>query len=181
MKLSPEILEELKKTDSIKRKDEIINAIEDRTQKIIEAIVKIFKIKKVYWWAWEYYENSDDDAPSFKRSVNITKTSLVFGIFDAGYDFPYLDEKGEWSLNEGCPINWLWDDFEKELKDGVEKYKQKEEEDKKFAKARREELKQLKQKYSQSAKQKLTPEELWATGLSTKIPKELKKFQCDEE
>ena len=48
MKLSQEILEELKTTDSISRKNEIVKSIEDRTQQIINAIAAAFHLKKDY-------------------------------------------------------------------------------------------------------------------------------------
>lgn len=184
MILSYDLLKELRTTDSISRKNEIESAIEDRTQNIIEEVAKAFK-KSNYWWAWEYYSNSDDDPPNFDPKGNIDLDdkgygTLIYSLNDVGCNLYYLDEEGrEWSLAEGCPITWLWDDFKEELIKGIGRYKQQEVKNKEAAKIRREELKQLKQQYTQSARQKLTPEELWATGLSNKMPKSLKHFAED--
>lgn len=181
MQLSLDIIKELKTTDSIKRKDEIVEAIEKRTGEILKSATKIFRHGTNWWWAWEYYEDSDNDAPDLDVDSNIGGNNLSFCIVDAG-NMVFIDKTGEErDISDGIiPFRWLWEDYQQEIIDGIKKFKDKDTITKQTNKQRREELKQLKQKYAASAKLKLTPEELWATGLSTRMPKSLKHLKGEE-
>ena len=172
MQLSMEILQEFKTIDSIARKNEIVDEIENRTIEIIKSIGKVFN-RKIYGWSWQY----GDIEASFSFNDNVNNIDIVYSLEWDGYDLNYIDEDGDyWDLAVSFPINWLWDDFEKKLIEGVERFKEKDKKAKIEHKARREQLKNLKSEYRKSAMKKLTPEELWATELSKKMPKSLKHF-----
>jgi len=174
MKLSMEVLQELKTTDSIARKNEIVKEIEIRASEIIESVIKKINLKD-HWWAWKYYEG--DNEPNFSIDENIFTDMLQYLLLPSYKSLLYENENGEvFDLACNLPINWLWDDFKEDLELGIKRYNKKEKDKKIKQKARREELKSLKSEYRKSAIKKLTPEELWATELSKKMPKSLKHF-----
>ncbi len=95
-----------------------------------------------------YIHITDDDAVGKKRG----KTKCL-----SGHDFAIvLKDNSEWGLNE-LPTRWLFEDFEKELFDGVLLYKNKISKDAAS--------KETKEEIINRAKAKLTKEELNAIGL----------------
>lgn len=179
-KITKDIIAKLSNTDSINESNEIINAIEARTCYIIETLVNTFcESNKRYWWAWNYYEE-DDSQPSFKLSSNIRRGQLIYSLNECK-KMLFLDKDGnEWDLKDSCPDRWLWEEFEEELNKGKQAYRIREENRKACTRMRSKQLKEIKQQYVQSAKAKLTEEELWATGLSRKMPKALRKLQTKD-
>jgi len=177
MKLSQDVINELKDTDSIKRKDEIVGAMETRVSKIATFIAKLTHNSSSYWWAWRYYER-EETQPDFDSDFNMRDNLLIYSLCECGFSQMHEDVDGnQIDLTEEIPIKWLWEDYEKDIKDGLKRYKDKEAKEKAQKAARSKELKELKIKYQKSAKAKLTPEELWAVGLSKKFPKSLKALK----
>lgn len=140
MKLSPEVLEELKITDSISKSYAIIDAIEERVSEIVEFLAKTVN-RNGYWWAWSYYEK-DENEPQFDINEHIHSGMLVYSLNECGCDIPYVSyDDGEWDLVENMPLKWLWDDYKEDLVEGIKRAKAIEASEKEEKANRRKELK----------------------------------------
>ena len=173
------MIDELRTSDSRSRCNEIESLIERRTEEIMENIFKVF-LRHDAWWSWEYYEG-DGSPPDFDFEENIDNDGYIkLYVETCGEMVVTLKDETELGLDEGFPIRWLWEDYEKELIDGKEKWKRKQEIKKQMLKGRSAQLKEIKTKYKIEALKKLTPEELWACGLG-RLPKSLRQYKDVEE
>jgi len=128
--------------DNITKKEygEIIGQIDQRFEQICRTFLKIGKC------GWFGYENGVFDQVISKDYIEIEG-----GYINppAGYDLAF-------------PTRWLWEDFEKEMKETSQKFLEQEEKKKLKARERREARKAKLESLKVSITSKLTPEELKA-------------------
>ena len=137
--------------------NEALAALENEVQRIIAVIKRVFK-KPHAWWAYAYYEKSQDEMPLPAAPIN--------NIF-----FIYISERCDsyvWKYSEGFPVTFF--DMSDAAIEGYIKTEIavgiKAKEDVKLKYKAADELKKAKKKAAiESAKSKLTIDELKALGL----------------
>jgi hypothetical protein len=173
--VTKEQIEKLLNTDSIKERNELVDKLEQRVDYLVREV--FFKVAKTNgWWDWEYH--SGEGSVGFRiDSLRIKENYLDIYVEANKYNnIEYMYDNELWGLTDsGMPLDLLWDEnVLQTMKESIKKAKEKDKADKAKAKERREFLKEKKKEFQKSAKSKLTPEELWATGLSKVFPKSLK-------
>jgi hypothetical protein len=146
----------------------LCDKIDNRVDYIIHTICKEFNRSLNYY----NYANADDDGyngyfdfEEYKKSVNIVTSISNINRYDGWSELLVIlegEHAGEWNLADGFPTAWLFNDFEKELKNGIKKYKNKEIERKNKAKLSRDQKKEEKKKLLKEIEKKLSKEELEA-------------------
>jgi len=132
--------------------------IEDRINYVIRTLAKIFG-GKIEWWDWNNGGGEVDghlDMDMFKND-----SIQLDGCKKGGKDWVSVIKEGEWEFEYlEFPTRFLWEDFEEELENGIKEY---EKQGKiRLAKEKKEKSKKDKQYLIESAKSKLTKEELKA-------------------
>lgn len=137
--------------------------IQNRVNYIVRKTAEIFG-GKIGWWDWNNGGGEVDGhfEPSFLRNDYIN----VDGETKGGGDWvAILKDDEEWELRLVVPLRWLTEDFEQELIDGIQKYKDKELKRKETEKQKKLTRAANKQKLLETVKAKLTKEELKALGI----------------
>ncbi len=76
-----------------KRHDVILGELDDRTGEIITVLINFAHASKKYWWAYDYYESADDDAPLPQKLDGdwfpiYVSTDICIGDSDYSNGFP---------------------------------------------------------------------------------------------
>lgn len=146
VQLSMDIMRELQTTDSIKRRRDIVEVIGEKTEIVLRNVVtEIFHMGNKWRWNWDYQRGVNPE-PEFDFEYNIELNDLIddewyltfriiFENDDLNYssmrhvgrleDMWFFDRNGEGlSVNEGhIPVRWLWEDYQRELIEGIQKFK----------------------------------------------------------
>jgi hypothetical protein len=153
--------------DLRKRAGHVEERISKRIHYILEKVHETFGSKLEYWYMHGAEEGEGGDLlkgfPSYTGDHSFDNICFV----------PYhgewviiLEDGSEFGFGEGeIPIHWLYQDFEKELTEGKQRYEQRQVEQKRRKKERREAKKREKERLKASAVSKLSPEERAALGL----------------
>jgi len=145
---------------AMKQANSILSKIEDRCNYIMQSVFAAFEEEHAYWYFFGAKEGEVGDFLS-----HYTKDSVSVIVDCEGDLIILLKDNSEWNLNDSFPSYWLFEDFEKELISGKKKY-----EDKKIKEALKKkeaetQKKEKKKQLLESAKNKLTKEELEALGI----------------
>ncbi len=179
------LIKELETTDSISRRDTIIEKIEKLARLFADAL-----IKDLYhgWWAWEYYEDADQDSPSFSVNSNTNENFLFFYVsVKTVYGMVEIDGKMvEIDLSNKIPLDWLDKVAEEKekaetlIKRAIDGYNITQENLKKQRivenaekKAKRELELKLKQQIVEATATTFTEEQKWAFNLTQKPPQSI--------
>ena len=76
-----------------------VGKLEDEVQRIVDILIKKFKVSQMIWWDWKYSE--DTAAPPM-----ISPTDEVFNIYIDMTPYRQLDD-GVWCYNEGFPVEFF--------------------------------------------------------------------------
>ena len=136
--------------------------ITDRMTYIIEVMLFSFgkSTENLYW----YFDGAEEGTHG-KFDIS---DDFAYGltINEEYYNFDIIDEDGcAIDLSDGFPMRWLTEDFEKELKDGIKLHEQEVAERKVKEKESRANKKKSKTALIESARGKLSKDELKALGL----------------
>lgn len=139
---------------------------EKRLDYIIEKVVGK-KISFVYTInnAASIYDNMDTERGEFyldSYRVQIKKDFSIESLLaESDRDVLFIKDK-EWYLPGSIPLRWFWEDFETELNEGLQQYKELVRD---AAEQRKEAERKTKEELVKKAKNKLTKEEREALGL----------------
>lgn len=155
--ITPETLIAYRK--SFEESKSIEKKIVDRIDYIVQILCKVFDRKLRYWCFPDAQEGEIGTAYHYIYDFSI---SIEFGFSYKRNDYmDFIDKNGEvCTIINLLPVRWLFEDFEKELTDGVKKYKDSLTIDSCVKKAKAQESKN--KRLIASAKSKLTKEELEA-------------------
>lgn len=137
------------------------NKIANRVSYIIRTIAKIFG-GKIEWWDWK--NGGGEVNGHFEFSMLNGKEFQLDGSKKGGeMDWVSTLKEGEWEFTWlAFPTRFIWEDFEDEVRNGIEKFKESERINAEKEKLRKQEKLSKKQQLLESAKSKLTKEELKA-------------------
>lgn len=160
MKITKEQFDKLYSKDVSKKEyDNIISKIDERFAEICNKIL-LKNPRRWYDYANCDYnsENSNGYFDPEEYKLEIAIGGEYASLPEPFYSYPYEDKN---SYLENCfPTRWLWEDFEKEFKTQVKKYKLEILKEKEMAKNKRLELKNKKSEFKKIIQSKLTKEEL---------------------
>ena len=132
---------------SKKNYDTIISKIDARFYNIIKGISTRFS-----WFDYDN-ENGECNKSGYFEPKRYKETDYI--SFSGSYSIPL-----PYSICDGIPIRWLWEDYEEEFKSEVKKEEIKKFKMKEIEKTKRGELKDKKSKIKEIIRSKLTKEEL---------------------
>jgi len=138
------------KNITVSRYDEIMSKIDERFGYICDK----FLIKKYGNGNSPWYDYSNIDITRYDSEGYFDTVEYRDDIFITGRNIDYPD-----GFYNSFPTRWLWEDFEEELKETIEKTKKKEQKEKQKRKTYVEERKKKIEILKESIRQKLTPEE----------------------
>ncbi len=178
--LSKELLEEVlinkKYGDEEVISKTIIKKVEVKSREIIGNILTLFDIFNE--WTWDFDERDQEELP-FSTHFNIYEEQNQYFIKYiprcAADDMKIFDKNGKvMDLRANYPMRWLYEEnYKAELTDGFKKYQEYAKNKIKDHKQRNKKIKDLRNQYLESAKSKLSQEELWAFKLIN-MPKTIK-------
>lgn len=122
-KISEDVVNEILKIH--KAYAEVERKISDRMNYIVHECVRISG-GNIEWWSWQNgdYEDSHADG-DFIHSYD-KETIQINGELNHAYKSIFLTKDGsEWSLVDGYPTRWLFEDFEEEFTQGLQAYSDK--------------------------------------------------------
>lgn len=160
MKLSIEdfsVWTELNKKTSV-----LESTIEDRIDYIIRKIYDMFG-HKIAWWDYPGH-GSRGEGGSLKDSISKNEVNFSFEC-ESSKNFKEvvaIIEGGEWGFESSFPKRWLFEDFEDELQAGIESYEKLQKEREADALIKKTKSIAKNKQLIESAKSKLTKEELKA-------------------
>lgn len=144
---------------SVKKAKENAEPLLERISYIVGVIYKTYKRKKPNYW---FPDAAQGESGTIESAVAYTDNFLSIDC-DNLWEFDYMDKKYDlYDIKDGFPIQWLWMDFETELKEGkrrAEEYAKQEEKEEDAEIAARDEAKK-------KAKSKLTKKEREILGLT---------------
>jgi hypothetical protein len=145
------------------------STIANRVNYVVQKIASIFG-GKIEWWDWSNGGGEVDG--HFTPDMVDGETIQLDGERPDGGEWVALlkDEKGkfteEWEFHWfEFPTRFLYEDFEEELKEGIQKYREQEIKKKEMNKQKKLEKVKNKEKLLESVKSNLTKEEKRAVGL----------------
>jgi len=145
-----------KRKELLKKAGKYTSEIEKRIGYITDKIYETFNLKKEDWGFTEGVEAGEYG--SFDMSSN--KDKIFISSAPGLYDEIIITKEGEeWCFDCSIPTRWLFEDFEKELKDGKKLYEKKREEEKKEAKDKKELKKQKEAEMLKNIAAKLSDDE----------------------
>lgn len=152
--------------DALHKYQNIVCAVEARVEYILHFVLNEVG-GKLDWWAWNC---SCEDNPMGNFEDSFHENAWTFHIDFVCKKEPkmkFVDRLGkEVNLEWGdFPIEWLYEDFEEEFKEGLVKYAKLKEEKAKKAKENKISKAEEKRQLKASAAAKLTPEERKVLGL----------------
>jgi len=151
-KLTEEYISDYEEAKSIVGNKEAI--IIDRIDYIVKTIHKTFNKKLNYW----YFDGAREGEVG---PVRLDEDYIYLIIDSSSAELEIIDKDGdEIDLRESFFTRWLTEDFEQELIEGKELYKQAERDRDRKAKVRKEREKKGKKALIEFAKKKLSKEEL---------------------
>jgi hypothetical protein len=129
----------------------------DRISYIMASVFKLFGKNGAYWW----FSGADEgEVGSFWKNYDPEQVSVITECTSGEEMIILLKDGSEWGLVDGFPTRWLFEDFETEIQDGKQKYKEKEIRRKAEMKKLSEQQKVEHEALIQSAKSKLSKKEL---------------------
>lgn len=138
------------KNITVYKYDEIISKIDERFEYICDKfLIKNYKNGNSPW-----YDYSNIDITRYDSEGYFDTAGYKEKIFIRGENIDYPD-----GYYKSFPTRWLWEDFEEELKETIDKAKKKEQKEKQKRKTYVEERKKKIEILKESIRQKLTPEE----------------------
>lgn len=146
-----------------KEKKQIEKQIEDRIDYMIKTIYLAFGYKVK---GWHFDSDREDDFPYSDGLAGFSVNAKEIKKGQGSEDFAFIDRNGdECDLNYDYPIQWLWEDFEQELLDGIKKYNDKKKAEKDAADAKILRNNKKKAELVKGAKAKLSDAEKKALGI----------------
>ena len=119
--LSHELVAEAEEVS--RRAENLEQSIIDRISYIMASVFKLFGKSKAYWW---FNGASEGEVGSFWKNYDKEQISVITECPSGEEMIILLKDGSEWGLVDGFPTRWLFEDFETEIKEGKQKYKEKE-------------------------------------------------------
>jgi hypothetical protein len=149
----------IEKSKTIRKELDVVEKdIIDRIDYIVKTIIKTYKKKLQYW---HFSNAAEDEIGDISENIYHAESHGDVSITIEPYeDLDFIDKENcEWGLEDGFPYEWLFTDFEEELKEGRKAYLEKEKQNKSKEKS------ENSKKVLETIKSKLSKEELKALGL----------------
>lgn len=154
-----------KAAEAAKQASLLIEPINNRCEEIVNSLCKIFR-RKLDWWHMGSGEANEISGGSFDFSW---EEFAEVTMYVSGHMICDLKEGEGILLNEGFPLRFFFEDFEKEVEDGMIKAKERIEREKIEKKEKAQAKKIRKLEVAKAAKEKLknvlTSEERKALGV----------------
>jgi hypothetical protein len=168
--MKPLDLDIFDKQDELLKELATINGmIEDRIDFILKKIWEVFGYNLEGWYVDGAEENELGDLLSLIHMPEyIDLGPIIYYCSDKGHireKFNAILEGEKYSLTQGMPYRWLFEDFENELIDGKNLFPKWEADEKKNKALKLEKKKLAKLAALKSAKSKLSKEEIKALGI----------------
>lgn len=161
--------------DIFERKEQILEelspinqAIEDRIDYIIKTVWKTFGFTLVTWYIDDANEGEVGDIDDLIYESSIELDGIAYDCRDRNHrkvPFDIMINDRRYDLRQELPYEWLFKDFELELIEGKKFLSEREEAVAKNREAKKLEKEKAKKTALESAKSKLSKEELQALGL----------------
>ena len=155
--ITPFLLEEAE--DLANRAGLLEQQIVNRIHFIMTSIFSLFNKKRAYWY---FYGAGEGEVGNLWDNIDKLQVNVIIDECPGDAMVILLKDSSEWSLDDGFPTRWLYEDFEDELVDGKAKYELKEVQWKAEQKIKLQNIKKEQEKLAKAAKSKLSKEELQA-------------------